>query len=214
MEAALASDELSSAEPTRLRILRAAETIFADAGYDGASMRLIAQEADVAQGLLHYHFSTKERLFGEVVAWRTEAINGTRHERLEALGASPELEEILQALFEPSMGTNAGGAAYARIMVALATGGGREQTLVSQHYDATAERFIDAIMEATGFDRAQAAWGYSLSIHVLMAAMSRTGRTERLAGEKKPASHEKFLTQITRFAAAGVRALQDDPKQI
>jgi len=48
------------------RILAAAETCFAHSGYDGASMREIAEAASVSKSLLHYHFESKEHLFTEV----------------------------------------------------------------------------------------------------------------------------------------------------
>jgi AcrR family transcriptional regulator len=47
---------------SRDAILDAAERLFANSGFDGTSMRSIAEAADVAQALLHYHFGTKERL--------------------------------------------------------------------------------------------------------------------------------------------------------
>lgn len=47
-------------------ILSAAEGCFARAGYEGASMREIAEAAGVSKSLLHYHFDSKEHLFVEV----------------------------------------------------------------------------------------------------------------------------------------------------
>ena len=47
-------------------ILSAAESCFARAGYEGASMREIAEVAGVSKSLLHYHFDSKEHLFVEV----------------------------------------------------------------------------------------------------------------------------------------------------
>lgn len=49
--------------PTRLRILRAAEALFAECGYAGVSMRSIATSANVQLGGLPYHFGTKEALY-------------------------------------------------------------------------------------------------------------------------------------------------------
>ena len=68
-------------------------------------MRLIAQEAGVAQALLHYHFNTKERLFEAIFARRSTAINAFREERLDKLFAgdnNPTLEDLLDVLFQPS----------------------------------------------------------------------------------------------------------------
>jgi len=52
-----------TAIPTRERILRAAEPLFAEHGYSGVSMRAIARSAGVLVGALPYHFGTKEALY-------------------------------------------------------------------------------------------------------------------------------------------------------
>ena len=55
------------AEATRTRIVTAAGRAFAEKGFDAASTREIAQAAGVEQGLLTYHFPTKDEL------WRAAA---------------------------------------------------------------------------------------------------------------------------------------------
>ena len=52
---------------TRRRILKAAKACFAEHGFLGASTRQIAETAGVAQGLLRYHFDTKEALWKAVM---------------------------------------------------------------------------------------------------------------------------------------------------
>jgi AcrR family transcriptional regulator len=91
---------------TRLRILRAAEQVIADRGFDGASLREVTSLAGVDLGLVNYHFGSKERLYIAVLSRRNTAINKTR---LEQLGlardkASPgpiELEAIVDAFLDP-----------------------------------------------------------------------------------------------------------------
>ena len=63
-------------------ILDAAEQVFAAYGYEGASMRLIAQRAMHAQALLHYHFGTKE-FYEAVFARRASLINEWRARKLD-----------------------------------------------------------------------------------------------------------------------------------
>ena len=48
---------------TRAEILVAARGAFASLGYEGATMRRIADEAGVDSALIAYHFGTKEQLF-------------------------------------------------------------------------------------------------------------------------------------------------------
>ena len=48
-------------------ILQAAETVFAEAGFGGATMQLIADMAGLPKANLHYYFATKEDLYRRVV---------------------------------------------------------------------------------------------------------------------------------------------------
>ncbi|MDO9640419.1 MAG: TetR/AcrR family transcriptional regulator [Pseudotabrizicola sp.] len=48
-------------------ILDAAEKVFAEAGYGGATMQLIADMAGLPKANLHYYFPTKEALYRQVV---------------------------------------------------------------------------------------------------------------------------------------------------
>jgi TetR/AcrR family transcriptional regulator len=48
-------------------ILAAAEKVFAEAGFGGATMQLIADVANLPKANLHYYFPTKEALYREVV---------------------------------------------------------------------------------------------------------------------------------------------------
>lgn len=45
------------------KILTAAEAVFAEAGYNGASMQAIAERAGLPKANLHYYFGTKETLY-------------------------------------------------------------------------------------------------------------------------------------------------------
>ncbi len=48
-------------------ILQAAEKVFAEAGFGGATMQLIADMAGLPKANLHYYFATKEDLYRQVV---------------------------------------------------------------------------------------------------------------------------------------------------
>ena len=57
---------LSRGEATRQKIVQVAHQLFVQHGYHGASMRRIAQNADIALGSLYNHYSSKEDLFEAV----------------------------------------------------------------------------------------------------------------------------------------------------
>jgi AcrR family transcriptional regulator len=54
-------------EITRDRILKAAERLFAERGYDGTSIRAIVAKARVNQAAINYHFDGKDGLYREVL---------------------------------------------------------------------------------------------------------------------------------------------------
>ena len=67
-----------SSEERRAVILAAAEAIFSEQGYHGASIRAIAQRAGVSSGLLYWFFPNKAKLFAAVLLAQVEAQGGLR----------------------------------------------------------------------------------------------------------------------------------------
>jgi AcrR family transcriptional regulator len=57
----------STDEDTRTRLLQAAGLVFADKGFQGATVREICQAADVNLASVNYHFGDKQRLYIEAV---------------------------------------------------------------------------------------------------------------------------------------------------
>ena len=51
---------------TKERILAAAETLFAQRGFDGASLRQLTSDAGVNLAAVNYHFGSKEKLVEQV----------------------------------------------------------------------------------------------------------------------------------------------------
>ncbi len=77
------------------RIVEAMRMSVAARGTAGATFDVVAREAGVSRGLLHYYFGTKERLLIEVV--RREC--AVRIERLEdAIAGAGSAEDVLDAL--------------------------------------------------------------------------------------------------------------------
>ncbi len=55
------------AEKTKLDIIQSAAKIFADKGYDGASIRIITKNLGISHGMIRHHFGTKEDLWIAVI---------------------------------------------------------------------------------------------------------------------------------------------------
>jgi AcrR family transcriptional regulator len=69
-------------EITRERILKAAERLFADRGYEGTSVRAIVAKARVNQAAINYHFAGKDGLYREVLRAAFRAL--TEHQLAHA----------------------------------------------------------------------------------------------------------------------------------
>lgn len=59
---------------TELSILDAAEAIFLEKGYNGASTTKIAERAGVTHAMLHYYFRTKEQIFLKILDKEVDAM--------------------------------------------------------------------------------------------------------------------------------------------
>ncbi|SHH23998.1 TetR/AcrR family transcriptional regulator [Cognatishimia maritima] len=204
--------EKTSEIDARDRILDAAEVEFAANGYGDAGMKAIATRAGVAQGLLHYHFKNKERLYGEMVGRRAKLISAKRIEMLDAVDLSePDaLERIFEAFFSPPLGKEGGGPTCARIFAQLAVGNERDQKLVETYYDAGAKKFIHALQTALGDETSErATWAYSFALGALIGVIGRDGRPERLMGKSKIPETDlrlELIPRLVNFAAGGARA--------
>ena len=100
------------AEPCELsskdKILDAAETAFADSGFEGASLRNIVQGADVNLATVYYYFGCKEGLIAAVFKRLFDPVKTEQLARLtrllaEAPGQPVTVEAILEAILTPAM---------------------------------------------------------------------------------------------------------------
>ena len=76
---------------TRARLLEAAETVFADKGYDGAKISDIAEEAGCSVGAVYFRFKDKSALFSAIAESFIEDARG----RLPLLRESGGREAII-----------------------------------------------------------------------------------------------------------------------
>ena len=74
MAAATSTRPASPTTEGRDRVLRHAQALFVDRGFDGVSMQQIATAAGMTKAALYYHFRDKEELFGFVVRQEMERV--------------------------------------------------------------------------------------------------------------------------------------------
>ncbi|OJF13286.1 TetR/AcrR family transcriptional regulator [Couchioplanes caeruleus] len=103
-------------QDTKQSILEAARTIFAERGFDKASIRAIAGEAGVDPALVHHYFGTKEKLF---LASVNAPVNPAELIPKALAGPREEAGARLVALVLSVWDSPAGGAAVALMRSAL-----------------------------------------------------------------------------------------------
>jgi AcrR family transcriptional regulator len=84
---------VESKNSTEEAFLDAAEIVFSERGYTGASMRLIADKAKCNLGALHYYFGSKEALIRKTLERRLLPCNEVCFETLEACWPDPDSGE-------------------------------------------------------------------------------------------------------------------------
>ncbi|MEO1239410.1 MAG: TetR/AcrR family transcriptional regulator [Pseudomonadota bacterium] len=193
------------------KIIAAAEMEFSERGFDGAGMKAIAARADVSQSLLHYHFGSKDKLYAAVIQTRSSLINNERLALLNAvdLNAADGLKNVFRAMFSPALGPSGGGRAYARIFAGLIAGNARDQALVKDNYDETAQVFIKAIQTCLpGIEPNAASHIYLSALGVLAMSLARDGRAARLVGMREVTDNEALVETLTCFAVGGAKAIK------
>ncbi|MEL7446651.1 MAG: TetR/AcrR family transcriptional regulator [Pseudomonadota bacterium] len=71
-------------DTTRERLLVAARGLFAERGFDGVSIALIASELGITKQALLHHFGSKEKLYGEVLKRISDEFAELRADRVMA----------------------------------------------------------------------------------------------------------------------------------
>ena len=87
--------------------MRAAERLFAEAGYDGTSIRAIVAKAKVNQAAINYHFEGKDGLYREVlrVAFRALTEHQLEHaEELKSMSREEALVQFVRRQLQPLLG--------------------------------------------------------------------------------------------------------------
>lgn len=105
---------------TREKILAAARTLFAERGYEGATIRDIARAAGMSTGAVFASFTDKSDLFAEIA----ETVQADLHRAVRAAAEGLQGRAALMAMLEAAVGRQLGEMAlFQAVMSALWTPG-------------------------------------------------------------------------------------------
>jgi AcrR family transcriptional regulator len=198
---------------TKERILSAAETLFAQFGFAGTSLRQVTSRADVNLAAVNYHFGSKENLVNEVFRRRMDEMSQARLDALAAARAAPEpsLEQVLGAFIEPALALTLdrqGGSAFVRVLArAYAEKNERLRKFLSDNYGHVLREFSRTLAECVpGLSKEQLYWRLDFIAGALTYAMADFGSIRRPAGISEKAHCQRAAQELIAFAAAGLRA--------
>jgi len=127
------------------RILAAADELFGDVGYDGVSVRDVAERAGVNKALVFYYFRSKEELFSRILA----GYYGAHREAIEAAFTTEgALGDRLHRLIDAYLDFMAQNARYPRLVQQQLTGSGSHLDVIRENLTEL-ERWTERALEGT-----------------------------------------------------------------
>ena len=199
------------------QILDAAEYLFSRNGFNGVTLRDVAQRVGIHTTLLNYYFKDKANLFEAVFARRAGVTSGRRMEALEKYeaeaGSRPTVEGALHAFLDTDLDLYyEGGELWMNWAAFCArvspTPEGTE--LMDVYFDPVVLKLVSILKRALpDYPDEDIFWGYHFVTGALMNTLARTGRIDRLSGgichsDDFPAVKKR----IAKFMAAGFLALR------
>ncbi|MCU0864593.1 MAG: TetR family transcriptional regulator [Planctomycetes bacterium] len=202
---------------TKTTILDAAEALFAEQGYDAASLRELTRRAGVNLAAVNYHFGGKEKLAMAVLARTIAPINAERARRLEALPVRATTADVVRAFVEPAFPTNANCTAghiapardfcrmFGRLMVDQPP---FLRLFLAEQFRDLGLRFEARLRQSLPRHDAATVWW---RMHFLAGAMAHTlhsadGLAHLTAGLCDATDVDAVVEQLVAFAAAGISA--------
>jgi len=195
------------ADGTRDRILRTAERLFAERGFNGVSVRELAAAAQVNIASIGYHFKSKEGLLSEVYRRHCEPMIEERLRGLEAssrLRGKAKVAAIIEAFIRPALAQVEAedGETFIRLRAVL-SGENSEllEKLVAENFDQSSTAFIDELCACLPhLTRTDVCWRF----HFLLGAIYYTAAgphriTAFSNGRCDPSDTESVIEELVPF---------------
>ncbi|MGN2251847.1 TetR/AcrR family transcriptional regulator [Frateuria sp. GZRe12] len=201
---------MNSSASTKERILCAAEVLFAQRGFDGASLRQLTAAAGVNLAAVNYHFGSKDKLVEEVFRRRLDTLNAHRLAALAKVADEPDttLEDVLDAFIRPALALSGDGSGslFMRVLArAFAEHDDHLRQFMSENYGHVMRQFTAEFARLLpGLSREELYWRIDLVTGALTHAMSGFGMIQRKGGVSEAAHREQTIAHLIRFASAGL----------
>jgi AcrR family transcriptional regulator len=197
------------------RILDAAEDLFSKRGFDGVTMREVAELANVDAALAHYYFSTKQGMFDAVLERRAELVFSERMKAFDDYeathGGNITIEGAVAAfvipLLERARLGDAGWKNYFRLIALANNDASHVAQSIMSYFDPLVHRLIALVKRVLPDAKEEELfWCFHFLTGSLTLALSRTGRLDRLSGGVcRSDDLGSIEPRLVEYCAAGFR---------
>jgi AcrR family transcriptional regulator len=201
----------------KLRLLDAAEQLFAERGFEAVSVRDVTQLAKANVAAINYHFGSRDGLIGLVVTRYISPVNEERLARLETLekkwsGKAVPVEEIIDAFVRPLVGfvrkSELSERLFCKLMGRIFSlqGDGLPEAVEAQ-MRGLSDRFMRALSKGLPtVSTEELAWRTHFVVGGVIHMLLNQEMLHRLTnGASGSPTMEATLSRFIRFAAAGLR---------
>jgi AcrR family transcriptional regulator len=201
---------------TRERILKTAERLFAERGFNGVSVRELAGAANVNIASIGYHFRSKEGLLAQVYRRHCEPMIEERLRGLKVascLAGSARVKAIIEAFVRLALQqVNAEeGVTFIRLRAVL-SGENSEllEKLVADSFDQSSTAFIDALCDCLPhLSRTDVCWRFHFLLGTVYYTAAGPHRIYAFSnGRCDPGNTEAVIKELVPFMT---RAFQAPP---
>ena len=203
---------------TRKRLLRSTESLFADFGFGGLTLRKAAEQSQTNLASAHYHYGSKEALVMEMLKTRIFPINQRRKEYLriakrKALGKALKTQVIFEALIAP-IGEEIAKSHHTRKTLAqLVARTFTEpvdfiQTMHDRFFGEICEVFLNELRKThPNVNEEELYWNFHLSVSSLLGVLAQHRRLEHFSnGLCKENDVNGMIRRLIVFVTQGFEA--------
>jgi AcrR family transcriptional regulator len=204
---------------TQTRILDAAEELFMQHGFEGASMRMLTAGAGVNLAAVNYHFGSKDALIEAVFRRRLDPMNAERLAALDRLeqeagGKALTAAAIIRAFIGASLrmieDTRGGGRSFSRLLGRAYTEPAKPiRQLIGRMYAPAMERFKAAFVRAMPeLPKDELVWRMHFMFGTLAYTLAATDTVQLIAGAKPEDRYDARVLEdrLVAFLGAGLLA--------
>ncbi|WP_076413837.1 TetR/AcrR family transcriptional regulator [Shewanella sp. UCD-KL12] len=206
---------MASRSDTKIRILDAAEKLFAERGFSETSLRLITSKAEVNLASVNYHFGSKKELIRAVLARYLDVFMPAASSEIVSLQAADKnasLNDIFSTLVKPLLDLNQLRSEGTRTFLQLLGRGyiesqGHLRWFITTHYGQHLTQFVKAVADsAPHIPPAEMFWRLHFTLGTVVFTMASADALTEIAAADFDEHNdiEAVIRKVIPYLSAGV----------